>query len=232
MRALLPVVGSKASSFSVRPFTVAARKGLRFNDSQVLVTGGADGIGRAVALAFAREGASVFVADIAKPRDREEEENLPGSLTYFPCDAAQPDQVKAACDAAGPRHILVNNVAVQPEAPCHEHSLEDWMRALNVNLTSQFLFSKYTIPHMLQHGEGSIVNMGSVQGLQSQAGIPGYAASKGGVLSLTRQLAMEYASHGIRVNAINPGTINTPLVQNVLKLRGTSKEEAGQAYPM
>jgi len=126
----------------------------------------------------------------------------------------------------------VNNVAMQPEAVCHEHSLEDWMRCLNVNLTSYFLFSKFTIPHMLEHGKGAIVNLGSVQGFQSQSAIPSYAASKGGVLSLTRQLAVEYAAQGIRVNAVSPGTINTPLVASVLQARGTTEEQAGNVYPM
>jgi NAD(P)-dependent dehydrogenase (short-subunit alcohol dehydrogenase family) len=157
---------------------------------------------------------------------------LAGSIRYFSCDAGVPEQVEAASKAAGPRDILINNVATQPEAPCHEHSLEDWMRALNVNLTSYFLFSKFCLPHMLKAGKGVIVNMASVQGLQSQPGIPGYAASKGGVLSLTRQLAMEYADKGIRVTAINPGTINTPLVSRILKLRGTTKAQAGAVYPM
>ena len=85
---------------------------------------------------------------------------------------------------------------------------------------------------MLSQRSGSIINIASVQGLASQPGIPGYAAAKGGVLSLTRQLAVEYASHGVRVNAISPGTINTPLVANVVRLRGSTLEAAGEQYPM
>ena len=153
-------------------------------------------------------------------------------VTVPQCDAGCPKSIKATCDAVGPVDVLVNNVATQPEAPCHEHSLEDWMRAINVNLTSYFLFSKYCLPHMLSQGDGTIVNLASVQGIQSQPGIPGYAATKGGVLSLTRQLAVEYAARGIRVNAVSPGTINTPLVARVLANRGTSHQEAGAVYPM
>merc|ERR1719443_1023922 len=111
-------------------------------------------------------------------------------------------------------------------------SLEDWNKAISVNLTSYFLFSKYLLPHMLEKQKGVIINMASVQGLQSQPGIPGYAASKGGILSLTRQLAMEYAPKGIRVLSVSPGTIHTQLVDNIFKLRGSSAEKAGAAYPM
>merc|ERR1719440_565076 len=101
-----------------------------------------------------------------------------------------------------------------------------------VNLTSYFLFSKYLPPHMMSKKKGVIINMASVQGLQSQPNIPGYAASKGGVLSFTRQLAMEYAPKGIRVLSVSPGTIHTQLVENIFKIRGSSAEKAGEAYPM
>ena len=129
--------------------------------------------------------------------------------------------------------MLVNNVAIQPEAPCHQMSLEQWERTIAVNLTSYFLFSQACIRQMLDHKRGGvIVNIASVQGSQSQPGIPSYAASKGGVLSLTRQLAVEYGRNNIRVNAISPGTTATPLIQNILKVRGTTEEEAGKSTCM
>ena len=181
-----------------------------------------------------REGAEVVIADLKEPspEERAQETGFSGSLSYHVCDAGSPTAIEAVCNAAGPVDILVNNVATQPEAPCHEHSLEDFLLAINVNLTSYFLFSKLCLPAMLAKGHGVIVNLASVQGFQSQPGIPGYAASKGGVLSLTRQLAVEYASQGIRVNAVSPGTVGTPLVERALSLRGTSEAEAGAAYPM
>merc|ERR1712217_253679 len=104
-------------------------------------------------------------------------------------------------------------------------------RSLRANLTSYFLFSKHCIP-MLLKSKGCIINMASVQGSASQPGIPSYAAAKGGILSFTRQLAVEYAPQGLRVNSVSPGTIRTPLVQGILKRRGTNDLEAGAAYPM
>jgi len=204
------------------------RVAARFEGRRVLVTGGARGIGRSVADAFVQEGAVVFVADLMAP-----EGSGSDSLQFLHCDAASADDVKRSCEAAGEIDVLVNNCAVQPEAPCHDHSLEDWNRALAVGLTSYFLFSKYLLPHMMSKGKGNIINMASVQGSQSQAGIPSYAAVKGGVLSLTRQLAVEYAPKGIRVNSVSPGTIETQnLKDNLLKLRGSTLETAGAAYPM
>mmetsp|Transcript_46310 Transcript_46310/g.89169 ORF Transcript_46310/g.89169 Transcript_46310/m.89169 type:complete len:268 (-) Transcript_46310:55-858(-) len=201
---------------------------VRFEGRRVLVTGGAQGIGRSVAEAFVEEGALVFVADLVAPQGSGSDR-----LKFLHCDAASADDIKRSCDAAGEIDILVNNCAVQPEAPCHEHSLLDWNRALAVGLTSYFLFSKYLLPHMLSKGQGNIINIASVQGSQSQAGIPAYSAVKGGVLSLTRQLAVEYASKGIRVNSVSPGSIATQnFLDSLHRRRGSTIETAGAAYPM
>lgn len=108
-------------------------------------------------------------------------------------------------------------VGIASEAPCHKMELSDWERIIRVNLTSMFLTSKYVLPGMIERKYGSIVNMASVQGLLGLAGYPHYAASKGGVISLTRQMAREYAAAGIRVNSIAPGTIDTPLNKQVLE---------------
>lgn len=198
----------------------------RHAGTRVLVTGGAQGIGRGIADAFAAEGATVIVADIQVPPA----EGSP--LTFLRCDAGDPGDIERCCARAGPVDVLVNNVAVQPEGPCHEHSLEDWDRAIAINLTSYFLFAKHALPGMLSKGKGVIINIASVQGSQSQPGIPAYAAAKGGVLSLTRQLGVEYAPRGIRINSVSPGTINTPFLMNSIRLRNSSVEKAGAACPM
>lgn len=197
----------------------------RFAGDRVLVTGGAMGIGRGIAEAFAAEGATVVVADIQEPPAGH-------TVRFIRCDASNAEDIARCCQDAGPIDVLVNNVAVQPEGPCHEHTLEQWNKAIAINLTSYFLFAKHLVPHMLKAGRGAIVNIGSVQGTQSQPSIPGYAASKGGVLSLTRQLAIEYAAKGIRVNSVSPGTIGTPLVEGILRKRGTTRAQAGAVYPM
>ena len=169
----------------------------RFAGRVAVVTGGSMGIGNAAARLLASQGARVFVADVVAPAADD-------ALEHLPCDASCAANIEAACSRVPDCDILVNNVAVQPEAPCHEHPLDAWERAIAVNLTSYFLFSKHLLPHMLRKRSGAVVNVASVQGLASQPGIPGYAAAKGGVLALTRQLAVEYAASGVRVNAISP----------------------------
>lgn len=148
--------------------------------------------------------------------------------------------VKEVADQFGRIDVLVNNVGVQlDDGKCAEDlDLELWDRVIRINLTSYFLFAKYSLPYLKQHPGSAIVNVASVQGLASQQGIPAYAASKGGVLSLTRQLAMDYAAQGVRVNAICPGTIRTPLVDNLFRSRDPNGDSAAfwakcdSVYPM
>ena len=124
--------------------------------------------------------------------------------------------------------ILCNNVGIQPTdcyLPAHELPEELWDRIINVNLKSRFLMVKYCVPMMKKRGGGVIINMASVQGLQSAKGISAYAASKGGDLSLVRQLALDYAEDNIRVVAVNPGTIETPLLQEAIDSIGGVESE-------
>ena len=191
-----------------------------FSGKTVIVTGGAKGIGEGVTRAFAQAGANVFSADVdtaAGARIEAEGASLPGSITFVNADVSQ----AAVCEAlvgqaaaSGGVDVLVNNVGIQPVdsyMPAHEFPEETWDRILAVNLKSGFLMSKYAVPVMLKQGGGVIVNIASVQGRQSMKGVPAYAASKGGMISLTQQLALEYAEHNIRVLAVNPGTIETSL---------------------
>ncbi|NJN82461.1 MAG: SDR family oxidoreductase [Caldilineaceae bacterium] len=193
-----------------------------FEGKSVIVTGGASGIGRAICLAFAREGASVLCADVntkAGQGVEEEAKNLSGSVVFRAADVSQAgdcQQLVAWVDTEwGGIDVLCNNVGIQPldyYVPIHELSEAKWDRLLDVNLKSAFLMIKEVVPTMLAQGGGVIINTASVQGLQSAKNVSAYAASKGGLLSLTRQVALEYAENNIRVLAVNPGTIETPLV--------------------
>lgn len=192
-----------------------------FTDKIVIVTGGAKGIGRGICLAFAEAGANVLCADVDTAAGAEVEAaaaSFPGALKFVDADVSKAEVcrslVETAVDAWGGVDILCNNVGIQPlnsYLPAHELPEEMWDAIINVNLKSRFLMTKYCVPEMKKRGGGVIINMASVQGLQSAYNVPAYAASKGGDLSLTRQLSLDYAKDNIRVLAINPGTIETPL---------------------
>jgi NAD(P)-dependent dehydrogenase (short-subunit alcohol dehydrogenase family) len=200
-----------------------------FGGKVVIITGGAMGIGRAAAIAFAREGAAVAIADVDSAAgqatvadcERAAANDASGGRALFVAadvaSAAACRQVVAETVAAfGGVDVLFNNVGIQPRdsyRSVEDTSEEEWDRILGVNLKSHFLMAKYTIPELRRRGGGVIVNTASVQGLQSMRGVPAYAASKGGILSLTRQLAVEYAAEGIRVLAICPGSIDTEMVR-------------------
>jgi NAD(P)-dependent dehydrogenase (short-subunit alcohol dehydrogenase family) len=192
-----------------------------FEGKIVIVTGGAKGIGRAISLAFAREGANVLCADIDDQAGQVIEQQsveLAGAIVYQKADVARVGDCQALVNTCVERwggvDVIVNNAGIQPASsyvPAHELPEDAWDRILDVNLKSTFLMAKYAVPQMKKRGGGAIVNIASVQGLQSAKGVSAYAASKGGLLNLTRQLALEYAADQIRVNAVNPGTIETDL---------------------
>jgi len=195
------------------------------HDNKVaIVTGGAQGIGKGVVDVLSSEGAKVCIADISEEYGQAAAETINkdgGSAIFVEADfekADVPEKVVNKCvDSFGGVDILVNNVGIQPlnsYKNVEETPEEMWDAILNVNLKSYFLMSKYSIPHMRNNNGGSIVNIASVQGLQSMKLVPPYAASKGGVLSLTRQMSLDYAAENIRVTAICPGTFNTPMVTN------------------
>ncbi len=199
-----------------------------FAGKSVIVTGGAMGIGRAICESFAREGARVLCVDMDEAAGRKLENSV-DEIRFHRADAASAADCREAVNAADGVDILCNNVGIQPiesYVRAHELSEEMWDRIQDVNLKSAFLMAKYAIPEMQQRGGGVIVNTASVQGLQSMKRVAAYAASKGGMLSLTRQLALDYAEDNIRVLAINPGTIETPLVRDAASAGGLSMEEA------
>lgn len=211
-----------------------------FSDRVVIVTGGALGIGRATALEFAREGAHVVVADVNVGAGRDslariDDTGNRGLFVEADVSKAVDCQrvVREAVAGFGGVDVLFNNAGIQPPSSYlnAENTTEEiWDRILGVNLKSYFLMAKYAIPEMRKRGGGVIVNTASVQGLQSMKGVPAYAASKGGVLSLTRQLAVEYAAERIRVLAVCPGTIDTEMVRASAAMEGGDVDEALRRY--
>ena len=193
---------------------------MRLKNKVAIVTGGGAGIGEAIAIRFAQEGARVVVAEVDPARGQSTVgsiQNLGGEAVFVQTDVSSEAQVKGMVETAlkhfGRSDILVNNAAVlmSYETRAHELSNEEWDRTINVNLRGYWLCSKYAIPSMLAQGAGTILFIASRTGLRGFAGLAAYSASKGGVLALMRSMAADYAPDGIRINAIIPGTMDTPM---------------------
>ncbi len=203
----------------------------RLRDRVALITGSASGIGAACALRFAEEGASVAGFDLQLPgsngADWERATEIAPDSVHVQGDVRDRDAVESAVAAVserlGPVDVLVNAAGIAGGGPVHVVDPDDWDRVIDVNLKGTFLASRAVLPGMIERGAGSIVHIASVEGIEGFEGGSVYNASKGGVLLLMRNMAIDYARMGIRVNAVCPGFIETPLLESVWKNPGVEE---------
>ncbi len=187
-----------------------------FSGQVALVTGGASGIGEAVVRQLAAAGARVVVADFDGAKAEALAASLPAA-SAFQLDVADPAAVQAmvqhTVDRFGALHLAVNNAGIGGEvAPVADHPLDAWRRVMGVNLDGVFYGMKYQIPAILASGGGAIVNMSSILGTNGWAGSCAYVAAKHALQGLTKTAALEYAAQGLRINAVGPAFIDTPLI--------------------
>ncbi len=195
-----------------------------FNGKVAIVTGGASGIGAAVARTLAAAGAKVIVADLNGEAAREVAAAIGssgGTATAVETNVANVLEVEAMVETAkrtyGGLHLAVNNAGIGgPSAPTGEYPIEGWHKVIDTNLNSVFYGLRYEIPAIIASGGGAIVNMASILGTVGFANAPAYVAAKHGVVGITKVAAMEYAKHGVRINSIGPGFIDTPLLSKNL----------------
>lgn len=203
----------------------------------VIITGAASGIGKATAQLFAKEGANVVVSDINEADGNQVVKEISvkgGKAAFFKTDVSQPEEMKALVDFAvktyGKLDVAINNAGVGGEInPIGDMSIEGWNNIIAINLNSLFYGMKYQIQAMLKNGSGSIVNISSILGSVGFAGSAGYTAAKHGVVGLTQTAALEYSAQKIRVNAVGPGFIETPLLD---ALDAEMKEQLVALHPI
>ena len=188
-----------------------------------VVTGGGSGIGRSICLLYAAEGARVVVSDINEQVGQETASQITsagGEAVFVRADTSSPEDNRSLVDQAvsrfGALHVAVNNAGIGgPLSPTGEYPVDGWDRVIAINLSGVFYGMRYQIPAMLESGGGSVVNVASILGSVGTRLSPAYVAAKHGVVGLTKTAALEYAPRGIRINAIGPGYILTPLLEQL-----------------
>ncbi|MCH8029682.1 MAG: SDR family oxidoreductase [Candidatus Dadabacteria bacterium] len=203
---------------------------MKLADKVALITGGSKGLGKATAILFAQEGAKVVITGRTEKTLQEATEDAKAQgaeIEYLVSDVSKEEDCKSAVEYVVNKHgridILFNNAGVLYLGTTHETPTDIWDKTFDINAKGTYMMSKYTVPHMLEQGSGTIVNNSSVLGLKAVPGVAAYNATKGAVTQLTRSMAVEYADKGIKVNAICPGTILTPMVEDLFEKLGDKK---------
>jgi NAD(P)-dependent dehydrogenase (short-subunit alcohol dehydrogenase family) len=211
----------------------------RLDGKVCVITGAGGGMGREAAVLFTGEGARVCVADVLGGVAEETVALCPGEAFAFASDVADEEQVQAMYEAAAERFggidVLYNTAGIMPadDASVLETSVEAWQRVQDVNAKGVFLCCKHGIPHLLKRGGGSVINVASFVALVGAATSQiSYTASKGAVLSMSRELAVEFARRGVRVNALCPGSVETPLFMRLLEESPDAYERRRVHWPM
>lgn len=206
---------------------------MRFKDKVVIVTGGASGIGEASVRAFAREGAKVVIADFADHGQALADELGADKALFIKIDVTDSEAVQAmitqTVDQFGRLDVMFANAGIAADGPIDELEESAWQRTIDINLGGVYLCDKYAIQQFLKQGGGVIVNCGSIHSHVGKRGVTAYAAAKGGVKLLTQTLGIEYGAKGIRVNAVCPGYIDTPLLSHI---PDDAKEKLVALHPM
>lgn len=209
------------------------------NGKTSIITGAGRGIGRSIALGYAEAGSNLVLC--ARSEDElaavAEEAGKHGvDALAVPCDVSDPQQIQATVDAAvdrfGAVDVLVNNAGLTVKSPAEDYSLDDWNRILQVNLTGVFLFAQCAGRQMIRQGSGRIINISSIAARTAITGSVAYCASKAGVDMVTKVLAVEWARHGVQVNAIGPAYIETPLVKAITDVRADFADNIRRRTPM
>lgn len=192
---------------------------MKLNNKIAIVTGGASGIGKACAEKFASEGATVVIADIQEEHGQAVAESLRGR--FIKTDVTNPNAVQSliaqTVDAFGSLDILMNNAGIDGEQkPIADSTLENWSRVIDLNLSGVFYGMKFGLAQMIKQQSGVVLNTASIAGVVAFANIAAYGAAKAGVIHLTKTAAIEYAKHHIRINALCPSVVKTPLVEHFI----------------